>query len=80
MVGSTFLIKHNPFCVCMYFLPMEGLYPPPWFRVTEAYGIGTLVLKGPKHFSVCPAMAIAMFGSMVALKETIAPAEVKRDG
>lgn len=63
----------------MCFLPKEGLYPPPWLRVMEVYGIGTLVLKGPKQRSVDPGTAMATFGSMVALKATLMPAEIKRD-
>lgn len=56
-------------------LPREGLYPWPWFSVTEAYGRGTLVLKGPKHLSSLPGVKTPTPGSMVALKATLMPSE-----
>lgn len=61
--------------MCVYFIPKEGLYPLPSLRATMAYGIGTLVLKGPKQYSVDPGILMAMFGSIVALKETLMPSE-----
>lgn len=60
-------------------LPSEGLYPWPWFSVTEAYGRGTLVLKGPKHLSLVPGIKTATLGFMVALKATLILSEVQKD-
>lgn len=40
--------------------------------------MGTLVLKGPKHFSLDPGIKTAKLESMVALKANLTLSEVKK--
>lgn len=43
------------------------------------YGMGTLVLKGPKQRSSDPETGTAAAGSILALKATLVAAEVNRE-
>lgn len=61
------------------FLPKDGLYPLPLLRATVEKGTAILVLNGPKQRSVVPGAAMAMLGSMVALKATLTPSESKTE-
>lgn len=58
-----------------WFLPKDGLYPAASLRVTMLYGMGTLVLKGPKQLSSDPETGTAAVGSILALKATLVAAE-----
>lgn len=60
------------------FLPKEGLYPAASFRVTVLYGMGTLVLNGPKQLSPDPGTGTAAAGSILALKATLVAAEADK--
>lgn len=43
------------------------------------YGMGTLVLKGPKQLSSVPGTGTAAAGSILALKATLVAAEVDKE-
>lgn len=63
----------------LWFLPKDGLYPAASLRVVMLYGMGTLVLKGPKQRSSVPGAGTAAAESILALKATLVAAEVDKE-